>query len=99
VGSGETVTDYELMQARFNTSIKFMAEFGVKPARSKGTTICPHCGGALNWSSGRRSVFFRYAKPDCFEAHSRGGVSKPERKLPVQKQDDIFNLGSVPDEW
>jgi hypothetical protein len=86
-------------QVQFAISVKFLAEFGVKPARSSGTTTCPHCGGEMAWTTTYSRVYFDCAKPDCFTAHSRGGVSKPERKIPVQKQDDMFNLGSVPDEW
>ncbi len=86
-------------QVQFAINIKFLAEFGVKPARSSGTTTCPHCGGELTWETARRSVYFKCKTLGCFTAHSRGGVSKTERKIPVQKHDDMFNLGSVPDEW
>jgi hypothetical protein len=89
----------QAQKAQLVTTMQFLAEFGLQPAHSSGTTICPYCGSELKWTSGRRSVFFRCAKPDCFEVHSRGGVSKLEHKIPVQKRDDMFNLGSVPDEW
>jgi hypothetical protein len=82
-------------QVQFAISVKFIAEFGTKPARSSGTTTCPHCGGEMTWSTTKRNVYFNCIKPGCFTAHSRGGVSKPERKLPAQRQENIFQESGV----
>jgi hypothetical protein len=86
-------------QVHVATNIKFLADSPAKPPNSSGTTTCPHCGSEMIWESAKRSLYFKCAKPGCCEFHVNGGVSKPERKIPVQKPDDMFNLGSVPDEW